>query len=58
MGAEISKIIAEPLMRCSHDYAYYVLNGCNSECETPCVRCKFANPREEEEEDVVINEPP
>jgi len=50
MGAEISKVFAEPLTKCSHDCAYYVLNGCDSECQTPCLRCHCANVREEAEE--------
>ena len=54
MGAElsaISKVLAQPLTKCSHDCAYYVLNGCDSECQTPCCRCHFSNPREDEEEE-------
>ena len=54
MGAEISKIVAQPLTKCSHDLTYYVLNGCNSECQTPCCSCHFSNPREEEEESEVL----
>ena len=27
------------------------LNGCNSECQTPCCACRFSNPQEEKEND-------
>ncbi len=50
MGVDVSKVFAEPLTKCCHDLAFYVLNGCDSECQTPCLRCHFTNVREEEEE--------
>ena len=53
MGVDVSKF-AEPLTKCSHDCAFYVLNGCDSECQCGCVRCHCSNPREEEEEETEV----
>jgi hypothetical protein len=41
-------------MKCSHDCADYVLNGCDSECQTLICSCHFSNPLEEEEETEVL----
>ena len=54
MGVDVSTVFAEPLAKCCHDLTYYVLNGCNSERQTPGCRCKFANPREGEEEETEV----